>query len=68
MTRVRREQSVEFVCGSMCDHTADSTWIVDGRFDAEGRFEPFDEDDTVCPVCGDVGDPFDDQVLTTQRP
>lgn len=62
MTVVRREQSVEFTCTMDCD----LTWMVEGRFDAEGRFEPLEIDemgsDLDCPECGERGEPTDSDV------
>lgn len=61
MSRVRREQSVEFRCTKWC---WDGTWSVDGRFDADGEFEPTEHDemgsDIDCPECGERGEPTDD--------
>jgi len=60
MTTVRREQEVEFVCPSDC-----ATWHVEGRFDAEGRFEPTVLDDVFCADCDARGEPVDPDVEVT---
>lgn len=62
MSRDNREQAVEFTCVNACD----ITWMIDGRFNASGEFEPEDLDDLGsdmdCPECGDRGEPTDSDV------
>jgi hypothetical protein len=36
--------------------------MVEGHFNAEGRFEPTDEDDTICVDCDVRGEPTDGDV------
>lgn len=57
MTTIRREQEVAFRCPFDC-----STWSVEGRFNAEGKFEPVDEDDVNCVDCDAAVEPTDDDV------
>lgn len=64
MTMRRNEDvEVEFACDITC---AAGTWMVDGRYNAEGEFEPFDEEDTDCPVCGESGAPLDEDIRMTR--
>lgn len=62
MSTVRREQNVEFTCIGLCDDPP--TWMVEGRFNADGKFEPTEIDemgsDMDCPECGERGEPTDD--------
>jgi hypothetical protein len=62
MSRVKREQSVEFACTMDCD----LTYMVDGYFNADGEFEPTTVDemgsDMDCPECGERGEPTDHDV------
>lgn len=64
MSSVRREQSVEFVCVGTCEDPP--TYMVNGRFDADGAFEPTTIDemgsDMDCPECGERGEPTDNDV------
>lgn len=64
MTTIRREQSVEFTCIGECDDSP--CWVVDGHFDAEGKFTPDEIDemgsDADCPECGEQGEPTDSDV------
>lgn len=64
MSVVRREVDVEFVCIGTCDEKP--TWMVEGRFNAEGEFEPTSADamgsDADCPECGERGEPTDEDV------
>ncbi len=55
MTKVRREQEIEFFCPD--DH--EDIWFVEGRFNADGKFEPTDDDDTICAECQEQGLPTD---------
>lgn len=61
-----REQSVEFVCIGTCDEDERPTYMVEGRFDAEGKFTPLTLDDmgsdVDCPECGERGEPTDHSV------
>lgn len=65
MSKIKREQTVEFVCIGVCDDQP--TYMVDGYFDAEGRFNPSEIDDMGsdmdCPECGERGEPTDPDVL-----
>lgn len=54
MSRVRRETEQRFFCPP-CEYG----WQVEGRSDAEGRFDPNDPDDLDCPECGNEGYPAD---------
>jgi hypothetical protein len=61
MTDRKTEGEVEFectneVCGEM------PTWYVDGRWNAEGEFEPNDLESTACPECGVAGGPEDIEI------
>jgi hypothetical protein len=58
VTRVRREAEATYVCPDQeeCGYE----WKVEGRYTAEGDFEPNDEDDTNCPECDSVGEYRDD--------
>lgn len=64
MSQRNVEASEEFVCNGECGD--DMTWIVEGRFNAEGEFEPINIDDCGsdmdCPECGERGEPTDDLV------
>jgi hypothetical protein len=64
MSRLRREQSVEFVCTGACEDPP--TYIVEGRFNVNGEFEPTTIDemgsDMDCPECGERGSPTDEDV------
>lgn len=61
MTRRKNEDvSVEFECVALCDDPP--TWMVEGRFNAEGEFEPHEEHQTDCPECGEYAEPTDSEV------
>jgi hypothetical protein len=64
MGRSRREQHVEFVCVGTCEDPP--TYVVEGRFNYEGEFEPTTIDETGsdmdCPECGERGEPVDNDV------
>ena len=66
---MKREQSVEFVCTSIQCEDDPPTYMVDGRFNAEGEFEPTNIDemgsDMDCPECGERGEPTDSDVRVT---
>lgn len=66
MARERREATVEFVCIGTCDEDTRPTYMVEGRFNAEGEFEPVNVDemgsDIDCPECGERGEPTDGDV------
>ena len=51
MAKVRREAEAVYVC-SECEFD----WKVEGRWTADGDFEPNDEDNTNCPECENVGE------------
>jgi hypothetical protein len=58
MTTRRTEASVQFECtNEVCDEMP--TWTVEGRWNAEGEFEPTDPDDMRCEACEEVGGPGD---------
>jgi hypothetical protein len=58
--RYSEDREIEFVCNDQC---ADSpTWIVEGRFNAEGRFEPYAYSDLECPECAGISDPTDTEI------
>lgn len=58
MTQRKNEDAkVELVCIETCGDQ--STWMVEGRFNAEGEFEPHDGDDVLCPECGGDAEPTD---------
>jgi hypothetical protein len=65
MSTVKREQSVEFVCIGLCEDPP--TYMVDGHFNAAGKFEPalIDEmgSDIDCPECGERGEPTSPDVI-----
>jgi hypothetical protein len=58
MTIVQREQEIEFACHLSC-----GTWYVEGRFNAEGKFEPTDEEDIICVDCESPCKPSDPDVV-----
>lgn len=63
MTRRRSEDSsVELGCISNLNACEEDppTWMVEGRFNAEGEFEAHDGDDLLCPECGEPGEPTDE--------
>ncbi len=61
MARRRNEDAtVELDCPDDLEHTP---WDVEGRFNAEGEFEPFDGDDMFCSECTNVGEPTDSEVV-----
>lgn len=64
MARRKIEQEVEFICTSeeegACE--APETWLVSGRFNAEGNFEPDDEVNLSCPECSGDAEPNDPAV------
>jgi hypothetical protein len=64
-----REATVEFVCIGACDDPP--TYMVDGRFDADGAFEPAEFDvmgsDMDCPECGERGEPTDSDIWVSDR-
>ena len=53
MARRNTEAEVTYVCSNW---DCGEDWLVEGRYDAEGDFEPTDEDNTNCPECGNVGE------------
>lgn len=60
MTRRKSEDAeVRFSCSITC---AATPWEVEGRFNAEGEFEPFDAEALDCPECGEPAAPIDDDV------
>lgn len=61
MSRTTRDQTVEYGCINE-DCVDQPTYMVEGRFNAEGRFEPDVDDAAWCPECGEVGEPTDDDV------
>lgn len=65
MSRVEREQLIEFTCIGECDDPP--CWMVEGRFDAEGLFTPIEVDDmgsaADCPECGERGEPTNHDVV-----
>lgn len=81
MARRNEDASIKFECIGPCDDsrrdavragdaddsTEATTWDVEGRFNAEGEFEPHDEDDLACPDCGgDDWAPFDSDVVVAR--
>lgn len=68
---VRRNEDavVEFCCDR--DNCYEGEWEVEGRFNAEGVFEAFSEDDMGsdedCPECGERGTPVDPDVVLSER-
>lgn len=61
MSTRRTETEVEFECtNEVCD--AMPEWMVEGRWNAEGEFEPIDTDDTTCSECGESGAPADIEI------
>lgn len=73
MTRVQREQRVEFACANE-DCGGAPTWMVEGRFNADGEFEvagtdePWMGSDMDCPECGELGEPTDSDVRVAREP
>ena len=59
MSRMRREARIELVC---CNEDCGVTWMVDGRFNANGQFEADDDEYIECPECSETGDPTDPEV------
>lgn len=61
MSRRNVEATEEFECVGTCDDPP--TWMVEGRFNVEGEFEPLEYDDMGsdmdCPECGERGEPTD---------
>lgn len=58
MSRRRNEDaSIELTCIGRCEDPP--TWMVEGRFNADGKFEPADDEETDCPECFDRGEPSD---------
>lgn len=58
MTTRRTETEINFECtNEMCEEMP--TWSVEGRWNAEGEFEPNDSDEMACPECGEQGGPED---------
>lgn len=59
--RKNEDVAAEFTCIGLCDDPP--TWMVDGRYNAEGEFEPTEVDergsDMDCPECGERGEPTD---------
>ena len=51
MSRSRREAEATYFCES-----CEESWDVEGRFDADGDFQPTDEDETNCQECDGVGE------------
>lgn len=49
-----RRKSEDKVLTITCEECSE-WWEVDGRFNAEGVFEPFDEEDMECETCGEPG-------------
>ena len=62
MTKRHAETKVEFVCIGECQDDDPPTWMVEGRWDAEGHFEPALYEETDCPECGEQGEPTDSEV------
>ena len=65
MARRLEEGSVEFGCTGECsaiDPDNAPTWMVEGRFNAGGEFEPVDTDELDCSECHERGDPTDDEI------
>lgn len=62
MSQVKREQSIEFVCIGTCEEDDRPTYMVEGRFNAEGEFEVNMDDENFCPECGEPGEPMDSDV------
>jgi hypothetical protein len=54
----------EFTCIGTCEDPP--VWLVEGRYNAAGEFEPTNVDemgnDMDCPECGERGEPTDDDV------
>lgn len=59
MSRRDVEATIEFECVGLCGEDDAPTYMVEGRFNAAGEFETIDEDDMVCPECGEDGEPTD---------
>jgi hypothetical protein len=65
MTTIKQEQQIEFVCIGLCglgDDADPPVWMVEGRFNADGGFEPFDEFDMDCQECDERGEPTNTDV------
>jgi hypothetical protein len=64
MTTIKREQPVEFTCIGLCENPP--VWLVEGRWDAKGHFEPLEIDemgsDMDCPECGERGESTDSDI------
>lgn len=61
MTDRKTETQVEFECtNEVCDEMPN--WHVEGRFNAEGEFEPNDPEGVACPECGEAGEPEDIEI------
>jgi hypothetical protein len=64
VTRRKTETAVEFTCIGTCDDAP--CWMVEGRWNAEGEFEPTTVDemgsDMDCPECGERGEPTDSDI------
>lgn len=56
MTRRKTGADVEFVCIGECDQKP--TWMVEGRWNAEGEFEA-EPEEMDCSECGERGEPTD---------
>lgn len=66
MTRRRSEDArVEFGCIGLCEDDS-PTWMVEGRFNAEGEFEPFDAGEMDCPECNERGEPTQGETVAEQ--
>lgn len=57
MARVRRDVDERFWC-PRCEYG----WDVEGRINAEGKFEPTDPDELDCPECGNESYPSNDDL------
>lgn len=58
-SRRNEDVSLRFSCSIAC---AQTPWDVEGRYNAEGDFEPFDAEETDCPECRQPGAPTDEDV------
>lgn len=57
MARTKREAVVELTCIGECAGMDAPTWMVEGRFNAEGEFEPTEVEEMECPECNERGEP-----------
>jgi hypothetical protein len=64
--RKNEDVTTEFVCVGIACEDDPPTYMVDGRYNAEGEFEPAEIDemgsDMDCPECGERGEPTDSDV------